>query len=134
MHGEIEPWQGLVVNEVNRIAIALDFKNDEKIIAYALQQGQQAATYVLMHVVESVSARYAGDASDDYETEKDKQRLEHYAEQLKEKGFNVIVKVGYRNRVSEIVRIVKDNNADMLVMGAHRHRGFFDFSIWANSK
>jgi len=80
-----------------------------------------------MHVVESVSARYAGDKSDDYETEKDKQRLNHYAEQLREKGLNVIVEVGYRNRVQEIVRIVKANQADMLVMGAHRHRGFFDF-------
>lgn len=128
MHGDILPWKNIIASEVNRLAIALDFSaNDEKIIAHAVQQGGKGSIYILMHIVESVPARYAGEASDDFETQKDKQRLEHYASQMKENGFNAVVELGYKNRVSEIVRIVKDQNADMLVMGAHRHRGFFDF-------
>jgi manganese transport protein len=35
--------------------------------------------------------------------------------------------LGYRNRVSEIVRIVKLKEADMLVMGAHGHKGIKDY-------
>ena len=31
------------------------------------------------------------------------------------------------NRVTEIIRIVKDSGADMVVMGAHRHSGWKDY-------
>jgi len=78
-------------------------------------------------VVESVSARYLGEASDDDETRKDRQRLEDYARQLGDMGFQVELAIGYRNRVTEIIRLVKDSEADMLVMGAHRHAGLKDY-------
>jgi len=34
---------------------------------------------------------------------------------------------GFRNRSSEIVRIVKESNSDLLILGSHGHRGFKDF-------
>jgi manganese transport protein len=77
--------------------------------------------------VESVSARYLGEASDDEETRNDKLRLENYALQLQDMGFKVITAIGYRNRVTEIIRIVNESGADMLVMGAHRHSGLKDY-------
>ncbi len=52
--------------------------------------------------------------------------IESYAAQLKEKGFNATAVLGFRNRVKEIVRIVQENNADLLVIGAHGHRGVKD--------
>jgi manganese transport protein len=48
------------------------------------------------------------------------------ASQLKQLGYNVETQLGYQHRVSEIVRIVKEFNADILVMGAHRHTGIKD--------
>ncbi len=36
-----------------------------------LRQGQQQASYVLMHIVETVAAKYSGAAADDYETRND---------------------------------------------------------------
>ena len=41
-------------------------------------------------------------------------------------GYTVETRLGYQNRIEEIVRIVNDYEADILVMGAHRHRGIKD--------
>jgi manganese transport protein len=128
MHGETVTLKNLTVKESRHIAVSLDFTaSDEKLIAHAMAQGNADVTYLLLHVVESVSARYLGESSDDDETRKDKQRLENYALQLQRMGFKVETAIGYRNRVNEIIRIVKESGADMLVMGAHRHSGLKDY-------
>jgi len=111
----------------NRIAIALDFsEHDIKLISYAIGQGNEHTQYILMHIVESASAKLWGSQSDDYETRKDHAQLDSYVNQLKEKGFNATGLLGYRNRAKEIVRLVKESNADMLVVGAHGHTGIKD--------
>lgn len=128
MHSEVTPLVNLTIPEVSTIAVALDFgPADEKVIAHALAQGHEHATYLLLHIVETVSASYLGAASDDYETRKDEERLKWYATQLEEMGHNVQIALGYKNRISEIVRIVNNAHADMLIMGAHRHTGIKDF-------
>jgi manganese transport protein len=128
MHGEWAELDNLSVKATKKIAIALDFtKADEKLIAHALAQGNKQVSFLLLHVVESVSAKYLGDASDDDETRLDKKRLDHYCEQLKAQGYQVEAVLGYKNRVREIIRIVKDSGADMVVMGAHRHSGWKDY-------
>lgn len=128
MHGEVTPLVNLTIPKVNTIAVALDFgATDQKVIAYALSQGHEHATYLLLHIVETVSAGYLGAAADDYETRKDAERLKWYATQLEEMGHNVQIALGYKNRIKEIVRIVTDAQADMLIMGAHRHTGIKDF-------
>jgi manganese transport protein len=112
----------------NKIAVALDFsENDSKILGYAIGQGHEGSSYLLLHIVESAGAKLLGKETDDYETRKDIERLESYVQQLEEKGFSVSGEVGYRSRVKEIVRIVKENEADMLVIGAHGHTGIKDF-------
>lgn len=128
LHGDAIALDNLEVKENSRIAVSLDFsQSDEKLIAHALAQGKPAVTYILLHVVESVSARYLGEASDDDETRRDKLRLQSYADQLQAKGYKAETAIGYRNRVTEIVRMVKESGADLLVMGAHRHSGFKDY-------
>jgi manganese transport protein len=128
LHGEEKDLLNLEIPKAKKIAIALEFsKNDEILIAHALSQGNKEALYILLHVVESVSANYLGTSSDDYETRNDKQRLEHYASQLKEMGYNVSTEIGFRNRIKEIVRIVKQTESEMLIMGAHRHAGIKDY-------
>lgn len=128
MHNDVPVLQNLEVKANRVIAVSLDFsKADEKLIAYAIAQGKQDVSYVLIHIVESPSAKYFGDASDDYETRKDQERLEALSKQLRVAGYLVDHVLGYQNRVSEIVRIVKWKDADMLVMGAHRHRGIKDY-------
>jgi manganese transport protein len=117
----------LDIPQYHRIAIALDFsESDKKLISYAIGQGNVNTQYILVHVVESVSASLWGSQSYDYETRKDQVQLDTYVAQLTEKGIHATGVLGFKNRAKEIVRLVKEANADMLVAGAHGHRGFKD--------
>jgi len=127
MHSVVKPLNISEIKPPQKIAVALDFTvNDEKVIAYAIAQQHNNATYLLLHIVETAPANYLGNASDDYETRKDKERLEQYAVQLNNMNYKTEIHLGYNNRVHEIVRIVNEEKADMLVMGAHRHSGLKD--------
>ncbi len=127
IHGEIPQLTNITIEPFKKIAVALDFKIlDEKLIAHALKQGNSKATYILLHIVETVSASFSGASTDDIETRKDKERLEKLALQITQMGYKVQTQLGYQDRVNEIVRIVKTAEADMLVMGAHHHRGIKD--------
>jgi manganese transport protein len=128
IHPEINKLNNLAIPSFDKIAIALDFsKNDEKLLAYAIGQGKENTHYLLVHIVESASAKLLGDESDDYESRKDKERMDSYVLQLQNRGFTAEGFLGYNNRAKEIARITKGADADMLVMGAHGHTGIKDF-------
>ena len=128
VHAETGALKSLELPSYRKIAVALDFsQNDEKLLVHALGQGKPDTHYLLIHVVESASARFLGKDSDDYETRADESRLNSYIEQLKEKGFDAEAKLGFQNRTREIVRIIKENKADLLVIGAHGHTGVKDW-------
>ncbi|HSV10041.1 MAG TPA: Nramp family divalent metal transporter, partial [Hanamia sp.] len=117
----------LDIPEYNKIAIALDFSdNDKKLISYAVGQGNPNTQYILIHVVESVSAKLWGSQSYDYETKKDQLQLNAYVDQLNQNGFHTTSLLGFKNPAKEIVRLVKESDADLLVVGAHGHRGIKD--------
>jgi manganese transport protein len=111
----------------NRVAVALDFsEHDNKLIAHAVGQGNKGSTYILLHIVESGATRLMGKETDDLETRKDQQRLDIYKQQLNDQGYTAIAKLGFDKRAKEIVRIVQETNADLLVIGAHGHTGLKD--------
>ena len=117
----------LDIPRYNKIAVALDFsESDKRLISYAIGQGNINTQYILVHIVESASAKMWGSKSYDYETRKDQKQLDTYVRQLKEKGYHTTGLLGFRNRSKEIVRLVKESNADMLVVGAHGHTGIKD--------
>ncbi len=128
LHKEAEPKININKPVFNVIAVALDFSgNDEKILSYAIAQGNENTEFKLIHIVESASAKMFGTISDDYETRKDKEQLDNYVNQLKQKGLNVSGELGYRRRVAEIVRITNEVKADILIVGSHGHKGIKDF-------
>ncbi len=128
MHPGVHALKDLSIPSFNKIAIALDYTiNDEKLLAFAIGQGKEKTSYLLLHIVESASAKLLGKDSDDFETIKDIEQMEFYVQQLKQRGFNAEGKIGFRNRVKEIARITNENNADMLVIGAHGHNALKDF-------
>lgn len=128
MHPDLREWKQLTVPAFTRIAIAVDFSGeDERLLAAAIGQGKENSTFLLIHVVESASAGLHGRESDDYETREDKERMQLYVSFLQERGFRCEGYIGYRNRAKEIVRIVKELNADILVMGSHGHTALKDF-------
>ena len=127
MHPEIPRLEDIEIPVYKKIAVALNFsENDIRLLASAIGQASQDTVFVLIHVVESPSAIISGKETDDYETYEDKQQLNDVVEQLKEKGYDAIGILGFRNRAREIIRIVKEEKADMLVVGAHGHSGLKD--------
>ena len=82
---------------------------------------------MLIHIVESMSANFFGQESYDYETKKDRAQLENYQTQLEEKGFKVKSELGFGKRVKSIAKIVEQQNADLLIVGAHGHKGLKDW-------
>jgi manganese transport protein len=119
--------KSVVLPTYNHIAIALDFSDsDEKLLHAGLGQGNKKTVFYLIHVVESAGAVLLQDDSDDYETRKDKERLDSYILQLQQQGYNVTGYLGYKHRAAEIIRLVKTLKVDMLVAGAHRHTGLKD--------
>jgi manganese transport protein len=128
LHGAAVELDWTKAAPIDRIAIAVDFSSgDANLIKSAISQAHAGTELILIHVVESVTASYFQEISDDEESRKDKERLELYAATLSEKGYKVQFVVGYKNRVKEIVRIVNATNAQLLVMGAHHHYGWKDY-------
>ena len=111
-----------------RVALALDFsKTDPILLSHALGQAAEKSHFILIHVVESVSARVYGQESDDLETRKDLEQLELYANILRQQGHTAESRLGFKRRTKEIVRLVKETNAGLLVIGAHGHTGLKDW-------
>ncbi len=128
MHPDILGLQNLEIPVYKKIAVALDFsENDIKLLAAAIGQARQDTQFILIHVVESPTAILLGKETGDYETQKDKEKLEFFVNHLKGKGFESEGILGFRHSAKEIVRIVKEEKADMLVLGAHGHSGLKDF-------
>ena len=128
LHGAAVELDWTKAAPIERIAIAVDFTaGDANLIKSAISQAHAGTELILIHVVESVTASYFQEISDDEESRKDKERLELYATTLSEKGYKVQFVVGYKNRVKEIVRIVNTTDAQLLVMGAHHHYGWKDY-------
>jgi manganese transport protein len=128
MHPEITGLQNIEIPVYRKIAVALDFsEKDAKLLAAAIGQAKEGTEFILIHIVESASAILLGDQTADYETQKDKERLDLFVTELKEKGYKAEGVLGFRHSAKEIVRIVKEENADILVVGAHGHTGLKDF-------
>lgn len=136
LHGEAIELDWTQSAPVHRIAIAVDFSSsDKKLIKTAIDHAfnnqnktdDQATEFIFIHIVESATARYLLEASDDIESRNDQERLDAYVKALIEKGYKSTTVLGYQNRVKEIVRIVKEKDAQLLVMGAHKHQGWKDY-------
>jgi manganese transport protein len=129
-HGIAESiTEGAVINYRN-IAVAIDFSGkDERIIQNALMIGGKSATYTFIHVVESAAARYLGINAHDFETESDKKNLEKYKQRLEQMNYKANTRIGFGTPAREMSKIIIEDNIDLLVMGAHGHRGFKDLIL-----
>jgi manganese transport protein len=106
-----------------RIAISIDFSSiDGAAINSAINQGGKEADYLLVHINESAGAIMMGSEIDDFESGSDKANLKKYADQLRGQGYKVETRVGYGTPKKKIPELVKEYNADLLVMGAHGHK------------
>jgi manganese transport protein len=129
-HGSFTAMDIQSKEAAKRIAVTLDFGSmDHLAIQSAIAQGGKDTTYILLHVTESAGALWLGTDTRDFESRRDKETLEQYQSFLKLNGYTCEIKLGYGNPRRAIPELVKEKNADMLVMGAHGHRALMDFIL-----
>lgn len=118
----------------SRIGVALDYGPiDEKVLSHARTIAHQhGATLYLFHVVEGVSGQLFGKDAYDDEARSDVQTLEGIAEQLRKSGVEAQPVLGFGRVPEELVRLAKEKQVDLLVMGGHRHRGLKDIFFGAS--
>ncbi len=119
---------GSTVEPLRRVAVALDFSGrDGEILHETLRViGDQRPQIALMHVTESAPARFMGKDAADFESNRDRDRLEAYADSLRASGFSVSTFFGQGKPVRELTRLIREFEADLVVLGAHGHRFLLD--------
>ncbi|MFZ7116257.1 MAG: Nramp family divalent metal transporter [Bacteroidota bacterium] len=128
VHARIRSVKPEKIKPYRRIAIAVDFSSSDHLnISNALAQGGKDADYLLIHVIESAGALFMKNEIRDYEFMTDVKNLNRYSDELNEDGYKTTIKLGYGNPKKAIPALVKEFKADLLVMGAHGHKGFKDF-------
>lgn len=126
-HGEALTISHIPKIVYHTIAITIDFShNDGNTISHALSEGGKTAKYYLIHIVETAAARYHGSTALDLETNTDAQNLEKYKKNLAELGYQAEIIIGYGSVTHAISNIVRDKHIELLVMGAHGHKGISD--------
>lgn len=124
---EIGPVENL---SYKRIGIAVDFsKNDRNTIRHGLIQGGKEAHYFLIHIVETAVATYHGTSAMDHETKKDADNLDAYCLNLQDLGYHATPCIGFGKPANSISTITRKNSLDLLVMGAHGHKGVKDLIL-----
>jgi manganese transport protein len=124
---EIGPVEHLAYR---RIGISVDFsKNDLKTIRHGLVQGGKDAEYFIIHIVETAVATYHGTSAMDHETKADTDNLDAYCINLQNLGYHATPCIGFGKPANSISRLSRENNLDLLVMGAHGHKGVKDLIL-----
>lgn len=109
-----------------RVAVALDFSGRDAAVLRETVRflGTHRPEVALMHVVESAPAGFHGADSGDAESQQDAAQLQAWAAELRALGFTATTHLGAGRPVPELVRLIGEANADLVILGAHGH-GFF---------
>ena len=65
----------------------------------------------------------------DHETKKDHDNLQAYCDNLLELGYHATPCIGFGATAKSIAEITHKNNLELLVMGAHGHKGLKDIIL-----
>jgi manganese transport protein len=129
VHGGPEPEIGEPSRPFRKIAAALDFgPADADILSRAAALASSArCPLLLLHCVESAGAKALGGEAGDTESREDLMRLKRYAVTLGKYDVDVETELGFGHPVRVIPEIINRHGVDLLVVGAHGHKGFSDW-------
>jgi manganese transport protein len=114
--------------QYQRIAVTVDFSDsDNAALSQAVLQAQKNTILILIHVLETAGAIVLGDEIKDHESTSDSKQLEKYKAHLLNLGYQVETALGYGNPKKQIPMIVRQTNAELLIMATHGHKGINDF-------
>jgi manganese transport protein len=120
---------GLPQPSYSKILVPLDHSSkDRDAIAHAAALAKQhSATLYLLHVEEDVTSQIYGAEASTAEVQAGEKYLRQIAGELEHDNIAVRTAVCYsRNPKKEIVRYGNELNPDLVVMGAHGHKGLKD--------
>ncbi|MFT4094985.1 MAG: Nramp family divalent metal transporter [Niabella sp.] len=127
VHNQPKTLQIAPTGKYDKIAVTVDFSAlDQNVINHALAQGTPGCNYLLIHITESVAGSTNFSESTDAETLTDQQFLEDYVSQLRKTGLAVEAKLGFGRTAESIARIINQSGVQLLVIGAHGHKGIKD--------
>jgi manganese transport protein len=111
------------------ILVPLDHtERDRSAIAHAAAMARaHGAKLYLLHVEEGVTSQIYGSMSSTAEVQAGEKYLEGILERLRAQGIDVEVAVAHsRDPKVEIIRLAHQIKPDLLIMGAHGHKGIQD--------
>ena len=129
VHGEAEPEIAEPSRPFRKIAAALDFgPADGEVLSRAAALAASArCPLLLLHIVESASARALGGEAGDAESQDDLRRLSRYAVALGKYDVEVETELGFGDPVRVIPEMIRRHGVELLIVGAHGHKGFSDW-------
>lgn len=102
-------------------------EGDADIISSAVTLAKQnKARLTLLHVVETPGTMVFGRESRSLHETKDEAYLEELAREIEERDLPVEVSLHFGHAADEIIRAVKEEGFDFLVLGSHGHHGMED--------
>jgi len=124
----------IVSQHYNKVGVALDYgAKDEKVLSHAQTLAQyHNAEVLLFHVVEGVSGQLYGTMAYDDEAREDKEHLDRVAGQLRAAGLQANPVLGFGRVPDQLIKLSRETGIDILVMGAHGHRGLKDIFFGAS--
>ncbi len=139
---ETRAWESGVVVRGNRIAanvkplkiknigVALEHSDgDARILSAALTMAKNESVRItLLHVVDSPGTMVYGEESASLHEKGDEKYLEELAREMENYGDHIAVEtmIRFGKPAEEIIKTVEEGHFDMLIMGAHGHRGLQD--------
>ncbi len=120
----LPPLETSLAQKYRRIAVALEAApTDADILSSVIPLVRASgAEVILIHVVESATARFIGETADDAETRHDAEYLARVAERMAQVEIHCRSRLGAGDPSEEIARLAEEEGCDLIVTGAHGHR------------
>jgi manganese transport protein len=127
----LPPAPTLPAVRYRRIGVAVELEGgDEGVLAQAAALARlHGAPLVLIHVVEGPAAAVHGPAADDRESRSDRAGIAELVAHLRGAGLDADGVLGYGDPPPELVRIARERDLDLLVLGTHGHRFLADLAL-----
>ncbi|MCB9357629.1 MAG: Nramp family divalent metal transporter [Calditrichaeota bacterium] len=119
----------------SRIAVALEASaSDKTLIGQAMKLAKEHnAQLLLVHVADTMAPRVWQEKAEDREVLADEAFLNSLATDLAARGIDSKPVMGYGSPPDEIVRLVREEQAELLIIGTHGHRMFKDLLLGATA-
>ncbi|MBK6765488.1 MAG: Nramp family divalent metal transporter [bacterium] len=119
----------------SRIAVALEAtESDRTLVERAMALAKEhKAELLLVHVADGMAPRVWNKEAEDHEVLADEAYLERLTTDITQRGIVTRPVMGYGNPPDEIVRLVKAEQADLIIIGTHGHRAIKDVFMGATA-